>query len=412
MSTRVLLLLTVALLIASASCGGGDKHLPSSNPPEYDPKKVYTSPSVSPPAPQSAKSAALEPPPIELPSLEPGPDEKGEWRKMPVKPESFQQLKGVKTVCDALSQLVQGLGSAQLFAGAEGAALKKSLGSQAESTAQMLDQQLAESLKQTFGSGAANCPLFAQPHKSSSLQNRTQPARIVLTKSSSSHPLLLAQAATSQGSDDGYTIRTTKQKQDAPPGWIGGKTTDRTSRVGNKPETAGNQSSHALVLGGKVVKCPTPEGVVAGDFEYAVVLDETIADRGVTRAIHISLHASATLKGQVDDNAAVQYIEGDLTTVAERGGTDVPSSVRRRRSQFRFVPSRDESYPGFPTNIIGLSATGWDIGGASQQEDSFAGDAAGAVMFWGGANVLGCTEGMAQAEYLRGDHLHAGHQDT
>jgi hypothetical protein len=100
MRTRVLLLLSVFL---TASCSSGDKHLPSSNPPEYDPKKVYTSPSVSPPAPQSAKSAAPEPPPIELPSLEPGSNEKGEWRKVPIKPESLQQLKGAKTVCDALS---------------------------------------------------------------------------------------------------------------------------------------------------------------------------------------------------------------------------------------------------------------------------------------------------------------------
>ncbi len=43
MSACVMFLLCVTLLIAGC---GGDKHLPSSNPPEYDPNKVYTSQSV------------------------------------------------------------------------------------------------------------------------------------------------------------------------------------------------------------------------------------------------------------------------------------------------------------------------------------------------------------------------------
>ncbi len=37
-----LLLLTLVSLLSQSS--GGDRHLPSSNPPEYDPKKVYVPP--------------------------------------------------------------------------------------------------------------------------------------------------------------------------------------------------------------------------------------------------------------------------------------------------------------------------------------------------------------------------------
>jgi hypothetical protein len=142
------------------------------------------------------------------------------------------------------------------------------------------------------------------------------------------------------------------------------------------------------ILGGKVLKCPTPEGVVPGDFEFAVVLDQTIVESGVTRMIHIGLHASVALKGQVGDDAKVQYIEGNLTAAAERNGTDVPTSVRRQIEQFRFIPSRDEFYPGFPTNVTVLSATGWDLEGATLQENSFVSDAVAAVMLWGGQNYL------------------------
>ena len=54
MSGRFLILLIVALL--SYGCSA-DKHLPSSNPPEYDPKKVYTAPAAPPSAPATvAKS--------------------------------------------------------------------------------------------------------------------------------------------------------------------------------------------------------------------------------------------------------------------------------------------------------------------------------------------------------------------
>jgi hypothetical protein len=134
--TRFLLIAILALV--TSSCGGGDKRFPSSNPPEYDPYKVYTAPASqpSPPAVSPAKPAEPDQPPIQLPSLEPGPKEKGAWRKVPLNPESLRPLKGAKTVCDALSQLVQRLGSAQLFAEVEGQALKKPL-------ARMLSRRLA-----------------------------------------------------------------------------------------------------------------------------------------------------------------------------------------------------------------------------------------------------------------------------
>ena len=136
----MIVLLSAALL--TGSCSGGDKHLPSSNPPEYDPTKLYTSPATPPSAPATLVAKPIEPgpPPIQLPPLEPGRNEKGEWKNVPVSPESLQLFKSVKSSCEALVKTVQGLGSAQLFAGREGQSLKQSLGTQAESIAQSLDQ--------------------------------------------------------------------------------------------------------------------------------------------------------------------------------------------------------------------------------------------------------------------------------
>lgn len=58
------LLIVVSTMLLSLSCGG-DKHLLSSNPPEYDPKKVYTLPSS--PATQSIPQSAKPEPQASLP---------------------------------------------------------------------------------------------------------------------------------------------------------------------------------------------------------------------------------------------------------------------------------------------------------------------------------------------------------
>ena len=211
MRTRVLLIALAALL--TTSCGGGDRHLPASNPPEYDPNKDYTSPrpQVPQPATEPARSAVSEESSFALPPLEPGPDEKGEWRKVPMKLQSLQQLKGAKTVCNALSQLVQGLGSAQLFAGVEGEALKKSLGSHAESIARTLDQQLFDTFTQQLGPNASACPSLTPTHKSSNFQDSTEAARIVRTNGQAHGFIQLAQATVPEGDREGYEIRRVRQ---------------------------------------------------------------------------------------------------------------------------------------------------------------------------------------------------------
>lgn len=70
MQVRIVLAFLISFMIVS--CGSGDKHLPSSNPPEYDPKKVYTVPAalpitaavvqpVVPPPSSPAKSPPMDP---------------------------------------------------------------------------------------------------------------------------------------------------------------------------------------------------------------------------------------------------------------------------------------------------------------------------------------------------------------
>lgn len=172
-------LIVVATMLFSQSCGG-EKHLPSSNPPEYDPKKVYTAPTAPPSAPAAApKPSELELLRAKLDSLD-TEQKPSEGKKVPFDSILIQLLKGATGSCEVLSRVAQGLGSTQLFAGQEGAALRKALGPDADGIARRMDEHMAEGLKHSLGPGAADCPIPVRPRKSSSFIDRLQPPRLVL----------------------------------------------------------------------------------------------------------------------------------------------------------------------------------------------------------------------------------------
>ncbi len=238
MPTRLCLLLSLALLISS--CGGGGKHLPSSNPPEYDPRKVYTTPAAPPSAPATmAKPAELERLQSQLQLLEAGQEQKSEGKNVPFDPKSLQLFKGVTNPCEALSKIAQGLGSAQFFSRNEGAALKKALGPEADGITRRMDEHMAEGLKHSLGAGAADCPISVRPRKSSGFIDRSQPARLVLTHTSATQPLLLTQTTMPDTSQDDYEVEKHSSRENAPPEWVGWRMMDTMTRIGKKPATEG-----------------------------------------------------------------------------------------------------------------------------------------------------------------------------
>ena len=308
MSARVIVLLSAALL--TVSCGGGDKHLPSSNPPEYDPKKVYTTPAAPPSAPtvSISKPAEAGPPPFQLPPLEPGPNEKGEWRKVPVDPESLKLIKD-KNPCEALSGIVQGLGSAQLFTGAEGQTFKKLLGTQAESIAQSLDQQLFENFKAQLGPTVADCP-SPMPGRKNSLDEPLHAPRRISATGPSTSSFQLAQATATGGESERYTVTKGSVNIPIPSDAVGRKSREWKIEEGKTRETAGDRKAFSLINGGYAKKCPTPDPgeqgayVVEGDYEFSLVVDQTINYSNMIRTEYNARSIHATLKGRVGDDAS------------------------------------------------------------------------------------------------------------
>ena len=341
MRLRVLLLF---ILFMIGGCGGGGKHLPSSNPPEYDPKKVYTPPTVPP----SAPSTPIEPTqPTELERLrstldllETSQKAKGGGTKVPFDPNLFQLFKGVTNPCESLSRLAPGLGSAQLFAGNDGAALKKALGPDADGIARRMDEQLAEGLKQSLGPGAADCPISVRPRKSSGLKDQSHPARLVLAHTTSTQPLLLAQTTIPDTSQDDYDVEDPPMRtENAPPGWVGYKQTDTMTRIGKQGHrTEGIREQYNMIIAPKAKECPhlegpDREGMVDGTFEW--LFEMFRANR--TQTVLYRRHVIATLKGKVDDDAKLQHIDFDVTVTLQHIGTELAPSSRTHGASGRFT---------------------------------------------------------------------------
>jgi len=276
MPACVIFLLCITLLIAGCS---GDKHLPSSNPPEYDPNKVYSTPTGPPSAPSTSlkqtQPADLDRLLSKLESLEVSARAKTGGKKVPFDPNSLQLFKGVTNRCEILSRLAPGLGSAQVFAGHEGAALQKALGPEVDDIARRMDEHLAEGLKHSLGPAAADCPISVRPRKSSGPIDRSHPARIVLASTTSTPPFLLAQTTIPEASQDDYDVNNPPmRREDAPPGWVGYKTMDTMTRIGKPPRTEGIYESYEMIIAPKAKQCPHLEGadlrgIADGTFEWS-----------------------------------------------------------------------------------------------------------------------------------------------
>lgn len=141
--------------------------------------------------------------------------------------------------------------------------------------------------------------------------------------------LAAAQNSTSEG---GYEVTRSQTVANAPAGYVGRKTTDRETRVGNTPETNGNSSMFVMTIGGFVRECPSAEGLVAGDFEYSLTAEDVDTRAGDTRRTHNGVSLNVRLEGHVRDDGIVDYVTIDGDFNRQREG----SPAEQQRIQRRF----------------------------------------------------------------------------
>lgn len=153
--------------------------------------------------------------------------------------------------------------------------------------------------------------------------------------------IIFAPDAQSQnaGPASGYEIIKSPQSvQNAPPGWVGRKTTDVERRVGNTEQTKGNETTFVLTIGGFARRCPSAEGIVEGNYEYALTREAVVVTGGVRQQTRHARRASVSLKGQVGANARLEYVDLEGSFTSETSGTGVPASSERRPLRARFTP--------------------------------------------------------------------------
>ncbi|WHZ27324.1 MAG: hypothetical protein OJF51_002121 [Nitrospira sp.] len=368
MSARLIFLLSVTLL--TVSCNGGDKHLPSSNPPEYDPPKVNHMP--TPAAPSRPPSRPATPAELELlraklDSLERSQKEKTEEKSVSLNQGSLQLFKGITSPCEALSRLAQGLGSGRLFEGNEGMALKKALGPDADDIALRMDEQLMEGLQQSFGPRAADCPISERPRKKSNL---SQAPRLVLTGLSSSQPLLFAQTTIPDTSQEDYDVRDPGiQREEAPPDWEGYQTAHTVTRIGKvERPTAGVYESYDMVIAPKAKRCPhlegpDLEGVAEGTFEWSFVMARATPEQP---AVLYRRHVVANLKGKVSDDAKVDRVDFDVTVTLQHIGRELAPYSQSIRSSGSF--RLDLQMEGVPQELRVITVSGFSEGEAQARD--------------------------------------------
>ena len=147
---------------------------------------------------------------------------------------------------------------------------------------------------------------------------------------------LLAPLATAQSPAAPAAPARSQTVQNALPGWVGRKTTDREHRV----DSLGTYD-YVLTFGGFARKCPTSGGFVEGNFEFSITYDATeTGGDGAIRREHHSRRLTVVLEGEVGPDAKLLHVNMTGDFMVERSGTECrrrPRATRFRRGGSRRV---------------------------------------------------------------------------
>lgn len=108
--------------------------------------------------------------------------------------------------------------------------------------------------------------------------------------------------------------------------------------------------------------------MVEGDYEFSLVVDQTINYSNMIRTEYNARSIHATLKGRIGDDARLQYVDLDASLVIGHGGTNAPTSFTHQHQHVRFVPDRGAG--GMPSQFSNWSVSEWDsaLAGTGQRD--------------------------------------------
>jgi hypothetical protein len=335
MSARLIVLLSAALL--TAACGSGDKHLPSSNPPEYDPKKVYSSTSSPPtqPTPQLAKPeprATPPPPPMDPDALRQALETADRTRAILEKTASLDSKRQIHTILEMLMMGEQA--PAELRP-----AFRESFDARKAQIHQAFDKQY-ERLQQALD-GESKLPAVHPPVRKS---DGSEPFSLYRVNTTARPPWIhllqghggitvslepdccgawrIATIPSSAFDGDGFNVEIKSGGRYWPDNdHVGeGDAITTTTKV-----VAGDKGSIKVKIvkknRGVVRRCPSASGIVPGAASIYEEMGYHVATPATNRSAGIFVHDQAKTEAQTDQEGLVQEIKMDITAADLDGET-------------------------------------------------------------------------------------------
>lgn len=193
--------------------------------------------------------------------------------------------------------------------------------------------------------------------------------------------------------------------QDAPAGWVGYTKTDTMTLIGREDRpTKGIREDYEMVIAPKVKQCPHLEGpelkgMVDGTFAWSLMMFRATPG---PQSVLYRRKIQATLKGEVSDDAQLinRVVKYDATITIQHIGTELPYYSNSVRIQGEFMIDQQ----GIPDEFKIIEVSDFSGGEATAKDASLIASIALIAAWFSGPEY-------AQAQHLRGDHLHAGNED-
>ncbi len=324
--------LIVSALLFSFSCSG-EKHLPSSNPPEYDPKKVYPSTNSPPtqPAPQFAKpelQITAPPPPMDPDALRQGLETADRTRTILEKVASLDSKRQIHAMLEMLMMGEQAPAELrQLFResfGARKAQIHQAFDKQYDRVQQELDEESKfPAVQPPVRKSDRSVPF--RPYRVNAQATKTlQAPWIHLLQGSGGITVSLepdccgawhiATIPTSAFDGDGFNVEIkTGGRYWSDKDHVGeGDAITTTTKV-----VAGDKALIKVKIlkknRGVVRRCPSALGIVPGAASIYEEMGYTVSTPAMNRGAGIFVHDQAKSEGQTDEAGLVQEIKMEIT---------------------------------------------------------------------------------------------------
>jgi hypothetical protein len=180
------------------------------------------------------------------------------------------------------------------------------------------------------------------------------------------------------------------------------------TRIGKKPHTEGIREQYEMIIAPKAKRCPDPEGMVDGTFEWSIEMYRaTTGPDGEPQGVLYRRHVVTELKGKVGDDAKVQYVDFDARVMIQHIGMELPYYSHSARIQGQFTI--DQRMMEIPQEFMNITVSDFSAGEAEAKDASLMANIALIAAYFQ-VSPISMPKPNGTSRTPASDHLHTGHQ--